>query len=49
MAGSAFNLETVDMTVTDRRDDKALTTLRYVVDEHGRRGCGAITERAMDK
>lgn len=49
MAGSALKLETVDMTVTDRRDDKSLVTLRYVVDEHGRHGCGAVTERAMAK
>lgn len=49
MAGSAYKLETVDMTVTDRRDGRALATLRYVIDEHGHRGCGAVTERAMDE
>ena len=49
MPGSESKLETVDMAVTDRRDGKALATLRYIIDEHNRRGCGAVTEGAMDE
>ncbi|MBB4128686.1 hypothetical protein GGR77_004017 [Xanthomonas translucens] len=49
MAGSESKLETVDMAVTDRRDGRALATLRYILDEHDRRGCGAVTEGAMDE
>jgi hypothetical protein len=48
-AGSKSELKTVDMAVTDRRDGRALATLRYVLDEHGRRGCGVVSESAMDE
>lgn len=49
IAGSESGLKTVDMAVTDRRDGRALATLRYVLDEHGRRGCGAVSEGVMDE
>jgi hypothetical protein len=49
IAGSEYSLKTVDMAVTDRRDGRTLATLRYVLDQQGRRGCGAVSESAMDE
>lgn len=39
----------VDMTVSDRRDGRALATLHYVLDYQGRRGCGETSPSVMDE
>ncbi|MEA9609077.1 hypothetical protein QY702_22320, partial [Xanthomonas campestris pv. plantaginis] len=49
MAASAFQRETVNMRVTDRRDSRPLSTGRDAIDKHSRRGGGAVTERAIDE
>lgn len=49
LPSSKTNLMTVDMAVTDRRDGRMLATLRYVLDQQGKRGCGAVTEGVMDE
>lgn len=42
-------LKTVDIIVTDRRDGQTLATLRYLLDQQGRRGCGVTSNEAMDE
>jgi hypothetical protein len=42
-------IQTVDMSVTDRRDGRMLATLRYVMDHQGKRGCGAVADGVMDE
>ncbi|MEA9923026.1 hypothetical protein VDG20_20200 [Xanthomonas campestris pv. raphani] len=49
MAASAFQRETVNMRVTDRRDSRPLATRRDVIDKHSRRGGGAVIENAIDE
>lgn len=41
--------EVVDVTVTDRRDKRELANLRYVLDQHRQRGCGATVAGTMDE
>lgn len=42
-------LQIVELVVTDRRDQRLLATLRYVLSKHGRRGCGAVQGNVMDE
>ena len=49
LPSSKTRLKTVHVAVTDRRDGRALATLRYVLDEKGLRGCGAVSEGVMDE
>ena len=49
IANSAAGFKTVELTVTDRRDGARLATLRYLLDERGRRGCGAVSDGVMDE
>lgn len=46
---SQAGLKAVDITVTDRRDGQTLATLRYLLDRERRRGCGAVSNGAMDE
>lgn len=42
-------LESVDISVTDRRDGHQLATMRYLLDRQAQRGCGATSEGVMDE
>lgn len=42
-------LESVDISVTDRRDGRRLATMRYLLDRQAARGCGATSEGVMDE
>jgi len=43
------NLESVYISVWDRRDGLLLATMRYLLDRQARRGCGATSEGVMDE
>lgn len=49
LTNSVEGFKTVELTVTDRRDGARLATLRYLLDERGRRGCGAVADGVMDE
>jgi hypothetical protein len=49
VAGAGSRLETVEIIVKDRRDEKILAKLRYVLDERQRRGCGVLPNGVMDE
>lgn len=42
-------LESVDISVTDRRDGRRLATMRYLLDRQAQRGCGATSDGVMDE
>jgi len=42
-------LESVDISVTDRRDGRRLATMRYLLDRQAGRACGATSEGVMDE
>jgi hypothetical protein len=46
---SKARIETVDVAVTDRRDNKLLATWRYVVDHPARRACGVTSKLTIDE
>ncbi|WP_426335897.1 hypothetical protein ACN9MY_18130 [Pseudoduganella sp. R-31] len=43
------NLESVDITVWDRRDGLLLATMRYFLDQQTHSGCGTTSEGVMDE
>lgn len=44
-----INLESVDITVWDRRDGMLLATMRYLLDQKNHTGCGTTSEGVMDE
>ncbi|WP_295974591.1 hypothetical protein [uncultured Xanthomonas sp.] len=49
LMGDSIPMKTVNITVKDRRDDKLLATLKYVVDEKENRACGAVLKNVIDE
>lgn len=43
------SLESVGISVWDRRDGQLLATMRYLLDRQARRGCGSTSDGVMDE